>query len=66
MILWNGTIKTLDSVIDNAVKKIFKVLKAESIHAIRNSVGLHSIESIFYQSMCKFLLKFNAKPLTFC
>ena len=65
VILSNGTIKMLDSVIDNAVKKIFKVLKADSILAIRKSVGLHSIESIFYQSMCKFLMKFQVKPLAF-
>ena len=55
----------LDSVVNNALKKIFKVQSMESISIIRFHFGLLDMQSVFYRRFCKFLLKFLVRPLTF-
>lgn len=65
LILSRSTIKMLQSVVDNAVRKIFNVNCSGSIREIRLNVGLSDMESLYFNSLCKFLLKFNGKALSF-
>ena len=65
LVLSRGTIKMLQSVVDNSVRRIFKVQCTGSVREIRLNVGLADIEFLYLNSWCKFLLKFNGKFLSF-
>ena len=60
-------LKSLDHVLNYAVRKIFDTFDTDNVLCIRSLVGLCSIRTLYLQSMCRLLLSyFNVSSSLFC
>lgn len=65
LLLNRASFKLIQSAVDNAVRKIFKVNSTDVIRDIRLHVGLEDIECMYHKALCKFLLKLYRSNLSF-
>jgi len=60
-----GDLKMLDGLIDNAFRKIFNIARAEDIDLMRSVFDVSKLIDVHRIRICRFLLKFSVKPLSF-
>jgi hypothetical protein len=56
-----SVLRSLNRLIDSAVRKIFNVADDLNVQLIRRMTGLFDVTTIYEKQLCKFLLKFINK-----
>ena len=60
-----SSVRLMDGMINNALRKIFNVSDDIVVWHIRKIFGINSIELMYHRALVKFLLKFVRKQLSF-